>query len=78
MSLDSCTDFVPCSVGSVSYEVMSTVLTSSSRLAVLQLAVEEEVFLLDMVHLPRVMGEIVLRQFMTSLFHSEHSLKLGE
>ncbi len=49
-----------------------------SRLAVLQLAVEEAVYLLDMVHLPRVVGRDALTQFISCLFHSEQTLKLGE
>ncbi|XP_064395233.1 exonuclease mut-7 homolog [Halichondria panicea] len=47
------------------------------RLAVLQLAVEEAVYLLDMVHLPRAVGVDALTQFISCLFHSEQTLKLG-
>ena len=48
-----------------------------SRLAVLQLAVAGAVFLLDMVHLPRRVREKTLRQFVSEVFGSANTLKLG-
>lgn len=43
----------------------------------LQLAVAGSVFLLDMVHLPRRVKEESLRQFVSDVFGSRQSLKLG-
>ena len=48
-----------------------------SRLAVLQLAVAGSVFLLDMVHLPRRVREKTLRRFISDVFGSTSTLKLG-
>ena len=48
-----------------------------SRLAVLQLAVAGSVFLLDMVHLPRRVREKTLRRFVSEVFGSTSTLKLG-
>ena len=48
-----------------------------SRLAVLQLAVAGAVFLLDMVHLPRRVREKTLRRFVSEVFGSTNTLKLG-
>ena len=48
-----------------------------SRLAVLQLAVARAVFLLDMVHLPRRVREKTLRRFVSEVFGSTNTLKLG-
>ena len=47
------------------------------RLAVLQLAVAGAVFLLDMVHLPRRVREKTLRRFVSEVFGSTNTLKLG-
>jgi len=52
-------------------------LSIPQRLAVLQLAVAGCVFLLDMVHLPRRVKEEPLRQFVSDVFGSRKSLKLG-
>ena len=52
-------------------------LSIPQRLAVLQLAVAGSVFLLDMVHLPRRVKEESLRQFVSDVFGSRQSLKLG-
>jgi len=52
-------------------------LSIPQRLAVLQLAVAGCVFLLDMVHLPRRVKEESLRQFVSDVFGSRQSLKLG-
>ncbi len=48
------------------------------RLALLQLAVRDAVFLLDMVHLPQTVPVATLRQFVEDVFGSKNSLKLGQ
>lgn len=50
---------------------------NSLRLAVMQVAVREAVYLLDMVTLPQVVAPKTLRHFMHNLFGSNHNLKLG-
>ena len=46
-------------------------------MAVLQLAVRDAAFLLDMVNLPKCVPERTLRQFMLDVFGSDSQLKLG-
>jgi hypothetical protein len=48
------------------------------RLALMQLAVSSTIFLLDMVHLPSVVPEKILKDFMCYLFGSRNNLKLGK
>ena len=63
---------------------MSTLLLTGNpavvvfpRMAVLQLAVRDAAFLLDMVNLPKCVPETTLRQFMADVFGSDSQLKLG-
>ena len=46
-------------------------------MALLQLAVRDAAFLLDMVNLPKCVPEKTLRQFMMDVFGSNSQLKLG-
>jgi len=57
---------------------VSTPFGCLCRLALFQLAIEDQVFLLDMIVLPQVVPPKFLTHFFSCLFKSDQSLKLGE
>lgn len=54
-----------------------TLVSPSERLSLLQLAVHNKVFLMDMLKLPKVVSQYKLKTFFASIFNNNKILKLG-